>query len=106
MVVVNIHHIGSTSIPGLAAKPVINISLQVSSLAELDEKEAATKPIAKERMRLSSTTSASLLNGGVDHDRDCEIAIIQSAKRFGTADSIQSCTDNTTGETGTFATGD
>ena len=34
---VRIHHIGSTAIPGLAAKPIIDILLEVSSLAELDE---------------------------------------------------------------------
>ncbi|OAT78256.1 hypothetical protein A9B99_00500 [Mangrovibacter phragmitis] len=31
-----IHHIGSTSVPGLAAKPVIDILLEVPNLAELD----------------------------------------------------------------------
>lgn len=37
-VAVRIHHIGSTSVPGLAAKPIIDILLEVTSLEELDVK--------------------------------------------------------------------
>ena len=33
----HIHHIGSTSVPGLIAKPVIDILLEVISLERLDE---------------------------------------------------------------------
>ena len=33
----NIHHIGSTSVPGLSAKPVIDILLEVSDIKELDQ---------------------------------------------------------------------
>lgn len=36
-----IHHIGSTAVPGLAAKPVIDILLVVASLEALDGREAA-----------------------------------------------------------------
>jgi len=32
-----IHHIGSTSVPGLAAKPIIDIILEVNTLSELDK---------------------------------------------------------------------
>lgn len=32
----NVHHIGSTSVPGLSAKPVIDILLEVSDISELD----------------------------------------------------------------------
>ncbi|MGK9173478.1 GrpB family protein [Yokenella regensburgei] len=35
-VMVRIHHIGSTSVPGLAAKPVIDILLEVNDLTALD----------------------------------------------------------------------
>lgn len=35
-VIVEIHHIGSTSVSGLAAKPVIDILLEVANLSELD----------------------------------------------------------------------
>jgi len=34
--VVRIHHIGSTAVPGLAAKPVIDILLEVRDLSQLD----------------------------------------------------------------------
>ncbi|WP_414147042.1 GrpB family protein [Erwinia sp. BNK-24-b] len=37
----NIYHIGSTSVPDLAAKPVIDILLEVSGLNELDKLEPA-----------------------------------------------------------------
>ncbi|WP_347259683.1 GrpB family protein [Rudaea sp.] len=39
--VLKVHHIGSTSVHGLSAKPVIDILLEVVSLDELDAKEAA-----------------------------------------------------------------
>ena len=35
-VISKVHHIGSTSVPGLAAKPVIDILLEVTDLKELD----------------------------------------------------------------------
>ena len=35
-VISQIHHIGSTSVPGLSAKPVIDILIEVTNLAELD----------------------------------------------------------------------
>lgn len=40
-VISRIHHIGSTSVPGLAAKPVIDILMEVVSLNELDNLNAA-----------------------------------------------------------------
>ena len=36
-----IHHIGSTSVPGLSAKPVIDILLEVSDINELDRYNCA-----------------------------------------------------------------
>lgn len=37
----SIHHIGSTSVPGLSAKPVIDIPLEVSDINELDRYNSA-----------------------------------------------------------------
>ena len=44
-VISNIHHIGSTSVPGLAAKPVIDILIEVTSLDELDSLNNALEHI-------------------------------------------------------------
>ena len=38
--VVAIHHIGSTSVPGLAAKPIIDLCVEVDTLARADAREA------------------------------------------------------------------
>ncbi len=35
--VVEVHHIGSTSVEGICAKPIIDILLEVKCLSELDE---------------------------------------------------------------------
>ena len=40
-----IHHIGSTSVPGLAAKPVIDLMPEVSDLSLLDEWDEAMERI-------------------------------------------------------------
>ncbi|NIF23966.1 GrpB family protein [Candidatus Pantoea multigeneris] len=40
-VVKRVHHIGSTSVPGLSAKPVIDILLEVSDVNELDTYNSA-----------------------------------------------------------------
>jgi GrpB-like predicted nucleotidyltransferase (UPF0157 family) len=39
-ILVSVHHIGSTSVPGLAAKPIIDLMPLVTSLAELDRERS------------------------------------------------------------------
>ena len=47
-VVVEIHHIGSTSIPGIHAKPTVDLMPLVTSLAALDTREAAVRSLGYE----------------------------------------------------------
>jgi GrpB-like predicted nucleotidyltransferase (UPF0157 family) len=44
-VLLAVHHIGSTAVPGLSAKPVIDLSPIVTSIAELDVHEAEVKAL-------------------------------------------------------------
>ncbi len=47
-VAVAIHHIGSTSVPGLSAKPVIDILIEVTRLADLDTQTSAIESLGYE----------------------------------------------------------
>jgi len=47
-VVVRAHHIGSTAVPGLAAKPVIDLLLEVRSLVRLDGFDPAMRSLGYE----------------------------------------------------------
>lgn len=47
-IIYKIHHIGSTSVPGLKAKPIIDILLEVSSLAALDAKSVDMESLGYE----------------------------------------------------------
>jgi GrpB-like predicted nucleotidyltransferase (UPF0157 family) len=46
--ILRVHHIGSTAVPGLAAKPVIDILLEVRSLDALDQRDDAMRTIGYE----------------------------------------------------------
>ena len=46
--IVRAHHIGSTAVPGLAAKPVIDILLEVEDVARLDARDEAMRSIGYE----------------------------------------------------------
>lgn len=45
-----VHHIGSTSVSGLAAKPIIDILLEVSSLERLDQQNGLLEVMGYEAM--------------------------------------------------------
>ncbi|MFX3623886.1 MAG: GrpB family protein [Ectobacillus sp.] len=45
---VKIHHIGSTSVPGLAAKPIIDMIMEVDDIHKMDEWEALLARIGYE----------------------------------------------------------
>ena len=46
----HIHHIGSTAVPGLQAKPIIDIMLEVSDLEQLDAKNSDMERLGYEPM--------------------------------------------------------
>jgi GrpB-like predicted nucleotidyltransferase (UPF0157 family) len=48
--VVDIHHIGSTSIPTIYAKPIIDILVQVQDIAKIDEQSSAMTALGYEIM--------------------------------------------------------
>jgi GrpB-like predicted nucleotidyltransferase (UPF0157 family) len=47
---VAIHHIGSTAIPGIHAKPVVDLLVEVSDVAELDRQSPAMESLGYEAM--------------------------------------------------------
>ena len=49
-IVVSLHHIGSTAIPGIFAKPIIDILLEVDDIVRLDDKSSAMEQLGYEVM--------------------------------------------------------
>lgn len=47
-IVVRLHHIGSTAIPGIFAKPIIDILLEVTDVAELDARSSVMEALGYE----------------------------------------------------------
>lgn len=48
--IVNIHHIGSTSIPNIHAKPIIDMLVEVKDIAKVDEQNLAMEALGYEAM--------------------------------------------------------
>lgn len=66
-VAVQVHHIGSTAVPGLAAKPIIDILLEVTSLDALDALNDAMRAIGYEpRGELGIPRRRYFPKGGLD----------------------------------------
>ena len=49
-IVVRLHHIGSTAIPGILAKPIIDFLVEVDDIVELDDKSSAMEELGYEVM--------------------------------------------------------
>ena len=49
-IVLSLHHIGSTAIPGIFAKPIIDILLIVDNINHLDDKSSAMEQLGYEAM--------------------------------------------------------
>ena len=49
-IVVRMHHIGSTAIPGIFAKPIIDFLLEVQDIVELDDRSSAMEALGYEAM--------------------------------------------------------
>ncbi len=49
-IVVALHHIGSTAIPGIYAKPIIDMLLEVDEIGRLDDRSAALERLGYEAM--------------------------------------------------------
>jgi GrpB-like predicted nucleotidyltransferase (UPF0157 family) len=47
-IVVRLHHIGSTAIPGIGAKPIIDMLLEVRQIARLDDRRSALEALGYE----------------------------------------------------------
>jgi len=67
---VGIHHIGSTAIPGIYAKPVIDILVEVTDITAIDKKNAHMEKLGYEAMgdmeSLEDATSGRMMQGATE----------------------------------------
>ncbi len=49
-IVVRLHHIGSTAIPGIFAKPIIDFLMEVEDIVELDDRSSSMEELGYEAM--------------------------------------------------------
>ena len=49
-IVIHLHHIGSTAIPGILAKPIIDFLLEVDDIVRLDHRRSAMEELGYEAM--------------------------------------------------------
>jgi len=85
-VVVDIHHIGSTSVPGLAAKPVIDILLAARSLEELDTHDEAMQALGYEPKGEFGIPGRRYYPKGGDANRSHHIHAFQAGDTLGDAE--------------------
>src|SRR5579884_2769667 len=64
---VDIHHIGSTSVPGLAAKPIIDIMPVVRHIERVDERNNAMRALDYEAMGEFGISGRRYFHKGGDH---------------------------------------
>lgn len=77
---VAIHHIGSTSVPGLSAKPIIDILPVVTDLAQADAQQGAFEALGYEYLGEFGIPGRRYLRKGGDH-RTHQIHIFQQDNR-------------------------
>lgn len=64
---VKMHHIGSTAVPGLRAKPIIDVLMEVKSLRELDRNSTELESIGYESMGEMGIAERRYFRKGGDH---------------------------------------